>query len=244
MARIQLASNNDDIRGKIGNIVYGKGRSVHTQRKRVKPTNPQTSYQNVVRARFALASSNWKSLSQTHILTWNEAAKQITKSNVFGGKFHPSGFNYYMKIQNLLLVCGQSLRNLPPSQSLIKVPGGSESLNGALSQLIITPSAPMTAGMYLILKASYPYSLGKKANMSSAARIIKVLDSSTVFPYNAWTDYSDHWGATSIFTLYMWKAIAGVHLTDVTSPEDEWNLWESTWENCQNLIGSTGNYEW
>ena len=95
-ARIQLASNLDDARGKIGNIVYSKGRSVHTQRKRVKPTNPQTSYQSTIRAYVKQFSSAWRSLLPAQIVAWNEAALQLSKSNVFGGKYHTTGHKLFV----------------------------------------------------------------------------------------------------------------------------------------------------
>ena len=96
MARIQLASNLDDARGKIGNIVYSKGRSVHTQRKRVKPTNPQTSYQNRIRSLVAVFSAAWRSLDPAFILSWNQAALQQFKSNIFGSKYHTTGHKLFI----------------------------------------------------------------------------------------------------------------------------------------------------
>ena len=96
MARIQLASNNDDVRGKIGGIVYSKGRSVHTQRKRVKPMNPQSSYQTLVRSYVRQFSVAWRALDPDNIIAWNEAALQVQKSNVFGGKYHTTGHKLFV----------------------------------------------------------------------------------------------------------------------------------------------------
>ena len=95
-ARIQLASNNDDIRGKIGGIVYSKGRSVHTQRKRLKPFNPQTSYQTVVRALTKRFSQAWRSLDPSNILEWNDQAALDVRSNVFGGKYRTTGHKMFV----------------------------------------------------------------------------------------------------------------------------------------------------
>ena len=114
MARIQLASNNDDIRGKIGNIVYGKGRSVHTQRKRVKPSNPQTSYQTQIRAFIKQFSSAWRSLTQDQITAWNQAALQLMKSNVFGGKYHTTGHKLFVAWNTEAFMNGASVEITDP----------------------------------------------------------------------------------------------------------------------------------
>lgn len=95
-ARISLASNNDDIRGKIGGIVYSKGRSVHTQRRRLKPFNPQTSFQTTVRSLTKKFSQAWRSLDQEDIVAWNEQAALSSKSNIFGGKYRTTGHKLFV----------------------------------------------------------------------------------------------------------------------------------------------------
>jgi len=96
MARVLLGAQTDDIRGKIGNNVFGKGRSVHTIRKKVKPFNPQSTSQTAVRALTRQFSVAWRSLSPANIVAWNEAALHTTKSNIFGAKYHTTGHKLFV----------------------------------------------------------------------------------------------------------------------------------------------------
>jgi hypothetical protein len=97
MARILLASNNDDVRGKIGQIIYTKSKSSNTQRKVFLPADKKSSSQITQRNIFKLLSQTWRTIDILEQNSWIEAAKNKVFLNAFGGKYHPSGFNYFMQ---------------------------------------------------------------------------------------------------------------------------------------------------
>ena len=90
-ARISLGSNLDAIRGKLGGVVYSQSRSVATQRKRLKPRNPQTPYQTAIRANMSQYSKSWADLTDNQRNSWIAAAKTFTKKNIFGGTYNTTG---------------------------------------------------------------------------------------------------------------------------------------------------------
>ena len=91
MAKVSPGEAISDIRGKLGNVVFSPTRSVLMLRKRVKPTNPQSSYQTSIRADMALFSQAWDSLTDGQRLSWTSAAKNTIKKNIFGGKYATTG---------------------------------------------------------------------------------------------------------------------------------------------------------
>jgi len=96
MARILLASNTDDIRGKLGQIIYTKNQSVHTQRRIFKPSDKKSSSQLIQRNIFNSIAKAWKNADESERGLWIAAANEVIFINQFGCKYHPSGFNYYM----------------------------------------------------------------------------------------------------------------------------------------------------
>ena len=168
MARIQLASNNDDIRGKIGNIVYGKGRSVHTQRKRVKPTNPQTSYQTTIRSLVSAFSSAWRSLTQDQIIAWNLIALQSFKSNVFGGKYHTTGHKLFIATNVNASLCEYSSTIYGPANPdhphyTGRISGFTVDQVFPMGVMTCTMAEVVPSGAYCIIEATPPLSAGISA---------------------------------------------------------------------------------
>ena len=199
MARIQLASNNDDIRGKIGNIVYGKGRSVHTQRKRVKPTNPQTSFQTRVRSLVSAFSSAWRSLTQDQMLSWNQLALQSFKSNVFGGKYHTTGHKLFIATNvNAALV---------EYTSTIYGPANPDHphYSGAINTFTVSQGGPINVsifleeviptGAYLVVEATPMFSPGISAFKRKFVPIKVFKEGTTAGAKNITTEFTDRFGS-------------------------------------------------
>ena len=90
-AKVLPGDSISEIRGKVGNTVFTPGRSVLALRRRVKPKNPQSSYQTAVRADMALYSAAWDALTDAQRLSWTSAAATTIKKNIFGGKYATTG---------------------------------------------------------------------------------------------------------------------------------------------------------
>ena len=200
MSRIQLASNLDDARGKIGNIVYSKGRSVHTQRKRVKPTNPQTSYQATIRTLVSAFSSFWRTLLPDQILSWNEAALQQFKSNVFGAKYHTTGHKLFVATNVNAKLVGYSSTIYGPANPAHPHYSGKINTFTATSVL---PNVAMQVingefipdGAYLLIEATPQMSPGISAYKRKFVPIKVVKEAFDTNPIDLLADYTNRFGS-------------------------------------------------
>lgn len=89
-----------DGRGKLGGQVASKNRGGAYVRTKVTPSNPQTSYQSVVRQRLASLSKEWANLSEDDRIKWNASANsdQWNKTDIFGDSRRPTGKNLFTSI--------------------------------------------------------------------------------------------------------------------------------------------------
>lgn len=85
-----------DVRGRFGvGIVFTNWRGLSVARMFTVPTNPQSTRQVVIRALMASASRAWEDLTQPQRVGWNNYAKDVGRTNVFGQEIKTSGFNEY-----------------------------------------------------------------------------------------------------------------------------------------------------
>ena len=115
MAKIKLGAIVTDIRGKLGGHVFSKNRSGAYMRTKVTPTNPQTSYQSLVRGIFAAISSAWSSLTDTQRLSFRDKVQQYTSTDIFGDIKVPSGKTLHHKLNQNLELSGQTQVSTCPS---------------------------------------------------------------------------------------------------------------------------------
>ena len=115
MAKIKLGAIVTDIRGKLGGHVFSKNRSGAYMRTKVTPTNPQTSYQSLVRGIFAAISSAWSSLTDTQRLSFRDKVQQYTSTDIFGDIKVPSGKTLHHKLNQNLELSGQAQVSTCPS---------------------------------------------------------------------------------------------------------------------------------
>lgn len=120
MAKIKLGAIVTDIRGKLGGHVFSKNRSGAYMRTKVTPTNPQTSYQSLVRGIFAAISSAWSSLTDNQRLSFRDKVQQYTSTDIFGDIKVPSGKTLHHKLNQNLELSGQAQVSTCPSP--IEVP--------------------------------------------------------------------------------------------------------------------------
>ena len=196
-ARIQLASNLDDARGKIGNIVYSKGRSVHTQRKRVKPTNPQTSYQATIRAYIKQFSAAWRSLDPDVIVAWNQMALTLTKSNVFGGKYHTTGHKLFVAWNSEAFMNGATVQIDNPFTvtipTVVQISAIDPDSTGT-PHFTVTTDVAVPANSKLIIECTAQVSAGI-SNFKGKFRRVAVLTGGTASgAQNITTAYTDRFG--------------------------------------------------
>jgi len=103
-----------DGRGKIGGQVASKNRAGAYMRNKVTPVNPQTSAQLSARNRLTTYAQGWRGLTQAQRDAWNAAVSDFARTDIFGDLKNPTGFNLYNRLNNNLVLVGQSAITSPP----------------------------------------------------------------------------------------------------------------------------------
>jgi hypothetical protein len=80
MGRINSGALTGQMRGKVGDIVFGSWRGRQYARSKVTPANPQSVAQTATRAAMAIVVMSWRYLVADIISAWNAAAKGLPKS--------------------------------------------------------------------------------------------------------------------------------------------------------------------
>ena len=95
MAKVEFDSIVEEIRGKIGNLVYVHGRNGTYVKMRVKPINRKTTQQMRVRGNMTCLSRMWGSLTENQMRGWIKARDEWTYGNL--KKRNVTGFNLFLK---------------------------------------------------------------------------------------------------------------------------------------------------
>ena len=119
MAKIKLGAIVVDMSGKLGGHVFAKNKGGNYMRTKTTPSNPQTIYQNTVRAIFALISAKWGNLTESARESWRTAVSSFANTNVFGDLKNPTGKALFQRLnQNLELSNQAQLDNAPQPQEI------------------------------------------------------------------------------------------------------------------------------
>lgn len=115
MAKVFNPLHSEDVRGKVGGIVFSRSKQGPTVRLRVNPSQPQTADQMLVRGYLATASAAWASLTTQQRDSWDTYAGLHPVSNVFGETTYLSGHQYYCRCACILLALGKSVPTTAPA---------------------------------------------------------------------------------------------------------------------------------
>jgi hypothetical protein len=122
MALIAYGPNIDQYRKKLGNTVFSVNHYGSFARKLVKPINPRSSYQTVVRNSLRSLAKSWGSLSQAKILGWNSFAIGFKFSNRLGQPIKLTGEATYIKLNRNIASVGGTTISTAPAISASNVP--------------------------------------------------------------------------------------------------------------------------
>lgn len=114
--KIKFGAIVTDGRGKIGGHVASKNRGGAYMRTKVTPSNPNTSAQVEARSLLSSLSQSFRSLTSEQILSWNNAVKDWSSTDIFGDIKNPTGLNLFVKINTNLSNVGLAVLNAPPAK--------------------------------------------------------------------------------------------------------------------------------
>lgn len=108
-----------DMRGKLGGHVFTKSRQGATVRTKVTPVNRQTPAQGVIRGIFGNLSRQWNTLLEPQRETWQRAAEEFKRTNVFGDQVALSGKNLFISLNTNIATAGGTTRSVAPVESAV-----------------------------------------------------------------------------------------------------------------------------
>lgn len=114
MALIKLTAIVDNISGKLNGTVFSRNKGGHYMRSKSMPSNPRTSFQSAVRARFGAIAQLWGALTEAQRDAWRAIASEFPYTNRLGDTKTLSGFALHQKLNTNLAIIGQSFLSNPP----------------------------------------------------------------------------------------------------------------------------------
>jgi len=179
-----------DGRGKLGGHVMTKNRQGAAMRTKVTPINRRSNTQQNARSSFTNLSQDWRDLSQAQRDSWNSAAGDFKKTNIFGDSYSPTGKNLYAIVNSNLLAVGSATVTTPPTAtSPVAITSFAVGTNTAIAQTVTFAPSPVGANNAWILEATRPLSAGVGA-AGAQYRKIAVIDAAETTPYDSFSDYT------------------------------------------------------
>ncbi len=192
--KVKFGSIVVDARNKIGGHVASKNKYGSYFRTKVTPSNPQTSYQMLIRNRLTSISQAWKGLTAAQRTAWNAATQDFKKTDIFGDLQTLSGIALFSKLNNNLLTIGESMLTSPPVPATVGAfTSLSLAVDGTSETVTVTFSPSIPADSKVKLFATAPQSPGKNF-VKSEFRLIKVLASTDSSPLDVSSDYIARFG--------------------------------------------------
>lgn len=204
-----------DGRGKIGGHVASKNRAGAYLRTKVTPVNKQTTYQLEVRNRFTTRSQAWRGLTQEQRDAWNAAVNDYAKTDIFGDLRNPSGFSLYQRLNNNLLIIGESAISVPPLPAAVGevVCDTLTAKDGTVAEsLSLTLEGAVPAGTNVKVFATAPQSAGKSF-VKSEYRLIGILAPAATSPADLLSDYQAKFGSTGVAGQKIFVKLQAVNST-------------------------------
>lgn len=128
--------------GSVAGNTFSYNRYGRYVRARSTPVNPNTEYQQLVRASLALSATIWQStMSQAERDAWNTYAFSVTRTNSLGQTYNPSGWQLFAGAR------AWCRRNSFSSGFLVTAPadpGAADAVNPATSTAVVLDTAAAT----------------------------------------------------------------------------------------------------
>lgn len=183
-----------DGRGKIGGHVMTKNRQGAAMRTKVTPIHRSSNDQQEAKSRFSVLSTSWRSLTPAERGSWDSAAPDYKKSNIFGDSYSPTGKNLFMIVNQGLMLAGEAAVNTPPEN----IPADaltalSVASNTTAAQTLTFAPTPVPADHVLVIEATRPLSAGV-ASPGKTFRSIQNIAAAAATPANTFAAYSAKFG--------------------------------------------------
>jgi len=199
MAQVKFGTIVTEIRGKSGGNVFSRAQGGSYMKNKSTPMNPQTPLQSIVRGWMTLFAGLFKSLGQTVIDAWNEAAVNFPKVNVFGDSYTVSGIALFTELNINLRKIGVASITTPPMPGVVHQVTLEEVL-AAPGQLELAIDFAIPNSQIALVRATPMLSAGIR-NYKKYLRDLTTFDSASGTAIDILTEYQDKFGTLEQGTL-------------------------------------------
>lgn len=195
MPKVKYGAVITDSRGSIDGVTFSKNRGGSFTRKRTVPTRKQTSYNSTVRATHATLSKRWSStLTAAQRTGWGTLANANPVTDVFGNTRYLSGYQFYIRVNQVRLQCGLAyLDTAPADQAGTALGTATMTVTTAPLVRVAFTATPTDADHRLYIFATPPLSPGK-ANVTGLYKFVSKSGVSQASPYTFTSDYTSRFG--------------------------------------------------
>lgn len=184
-----------DGRGKLGGHVGQKNASGNFLRTKVSPINRSTPSQQSRRTLVARLTKKWASFTDLQRINWNDYAVLHPRTDIFGKSLTMSGFNIFLMVNINLVLMEEAPLDEGANADVINEWLYEIGADGAgnPSGIIVTYDIPIDVATKVLVYGTAPTSAGLSSG-GSKFRLIAVLDSTAVSPYDLKAQYAAKFG--------------------------------------------------
>lgn len=199
------------LRGSIGDNTFSHNRGGDYVRRRVSPTNPNTTRQQTMRALLSSLATSWSTaLTSLQREAWNTWSSQQSRTGPLGNSINLTGINGFVLTNTHILDAGDTRIDDPPATV---APDASLTFSGTISaattyDVTFTPT-PLGAAERPLLFMSLPQSGAAEPNMKQS-RIVGYGALAQVSPWAATLPFSVLVGQSVVFWLAVYDNATGL----------------------------------
>lgn len=167
MAKFQPILGN--IAGSIGGNVFSNNRGGTYVKRRSIPTNPNSSYQQVVRAYLSTLTKAWQFLTPEQRAAWDAWADSRKQPNTLGNEVNYTGHQMFISTNMRRLQLSLPTQTVPPANDTPpSLSAFGVILEDANTVSVIFTPTPLGADRYLQLWQCVPYPGNRNPNFAQA----------------------------------------------------------------------------
>lgn len=151
MAKFSQSALVGEVAGKVGGVVFQRGRNAQIIRLRVNPINPATATQQAARAALTAASRQYSAFNSMQLEAWRTFAESIQRTDPISGKqYNPSAISVYTELGTkfLQVTPGGTLPLNPPADAYVPptIVVGTPTYDPSADEVSVTAAAATPAG--------------------------------------------------------------------------------------------------
>ncbi|MCK5480827.1 MAG: hypothetical protein KAJ06_06760 [Gammaproteobacteria bacterium] len=199
------------LRGSIGDNTFSHNRGGDYVRRRVAPTNPNSTRQQTMRTFLGTLAALWSStLTPAQREQWNTWAGNQSKEGPLGNSINWSGINGYVSLNAHLLDSGDARIDAPP---VVVAPTGLLTLSIDISAIttadVTFTATPLAANHKLVMFMSLPQSGTAEPNFKQC-RIVGYSAAAQASPWASTLPFSVISGQTVVFFVAIMDDATGL----------------------------------